>query len=169
MSFRVPRRDRSRRRSFVLFPAWAEHEMQYDYPRFVPVCKPRADVEMDFRCPSERTALLGASHAAPSLRRSACRPIFLSSASSPENYEKLAANTVRTVNSGQSRETARRSTKSDHRNLPSRRVNERSATLDKQPVLQQRGVFVRGAGLNAHLGSGGAVSARSHPMPRASR
>ena len=81
----------------VLFPAWAEHEMQYDYPRFAQFANRVLGVEMDFEHP-ERTAREGIR----TLRRffeEIGMPTHLSQLSiKPENYEKLAANTVRTVN-----------------------------------------------------------------------
>ena len=60
----------------VLFPAWAEHEMPYDYPRFAQFANRVLGVEMDFGMPTHLSQL----------------------GIKPENYEKLAANTVRTVN-----------------------------------------------------------------------
>ena len=81
----------------VLFPAWAEHEMQYDYPRFAQFANRVLGVEMDFAHP-ERTAREGIR----TLRRffeEIGMPTHLSQLGiKPENYEKLAANTVRTVN-----------------------------------------------------------------------
>ena len=81
----------------VLFPAWAEHEMQYDYPRFAQFANRVLGVEMDFEHP-ERTAREGIR----TLRRffeEIGMPTHLSQLGiKPENYEKLAANTVRTVN-----------------------------------------------------------------------
>ena len=81
----------------VLFPAWAEHEMPYDYPRFAQFANRVLGVEMDFEHP-ERTAREGIR----TLRRffeEIGMPTHLSQLGiKPENYEKLAANTVRTVN-----------------------------------------------------------------------
>lgn len=81
----------------VLFPAWAEHEMPYDYPRFAQFANRVLGVEMDFEHP-ERTACEGIR----TLRRffeEIGMPTHLSQLGiKPENYEKLAANTVRTVN-----------------------------------------------------------------------
>ena len=81
----------------VLFPAWAEHEKQYDYPRFAQFATRVLGVEMDFAHP-ERTAREGIR----TLRRffeEIGMPTHLSQLGiKPENYEKLAANTVRTVN-----------------------------------------------------------------------
>ena len=81
----------------VLFPAWAEHEMPYDYPRFAQFANRVLGGEMDFEHP-ERTAREGIR----TLRRffeEIGMPTHLSQLGiKPENYEKLAANTVRTVN-----------------------------------------------------------------------
>lgn len=151
----------------VLFPAWAEHEMPYDYPRFAQFANRVLGVEMDFEHP-ERTACEGIR----TLRRffeEIGMPTHLSQLGiKPENYEKLAANTVRTVNGPvKSYSAARR--KGDHRNLPSRGVNGKERLPWTSSNSSTARSLMRGAGSARISAAAARFSARSHPMPRASR
>lgn len=80
----------------VLFPAWALYVMEHDVPRFAQLAHRVLGVEMDFSHP-ERTARDGIL----TLKRffeEIGMPVHMAQLGiKPENYEKLAENTMRTV------------------------------------------------------------------------
>ena len=80
----------------VLFPAWAMYEMERDIPRFAQLANRVLGVEMDFSNPA-RTAREGIC----TLKRffeEIGMPVHMAQLGiKPENYEKLAENTLRTV------------------------------------------------------------------------
>lgn len=80
----------------VLFPAWAMYEMERDIPRFAQLANRVLGVEMDFSNPA-RTAREGIC----TLKRffeEIGMPVHMAQLGiKPENYEKLAENTLHTV------------------------------------------------------------------------
>lgn len=80
----------------VLFPAWAQYELERDIPRFAQLANRVLGVEMDFADPA-RTAREGIR----TLKRffeEIGMPVHMAQLGiKPEHYEKLAANTLRTV------------------------------------------------------------------------
>ena len=80
----------------VLFPAWAQYELERDIPRFAQLANRVLGVEMDFADPA-RTAREGIR----TLKRffeEIGMPVHMTQLGiKPEHYEKLAENTLRTV------------------------------------------------------------------------
>ena len=80
----------------VLFPAWAQYELERDIPRFAQLANRVLGVEMDFADPA-RTAREGIR----TLKRffeEIGMPVHMAQLGiKPEHYEKLVENTLRTV------------------------------------------------------------------------